>query len=489
MNDFILSLVKYTAIFICFFYSYAKLLRLKLKVWDLFEIPLFIALSVVLHFIKTYIKILVPIGFLIFGIVFLFLRFRKTVYETITVSTISLGISIAIYVFSYIVSSPITLTFTLIKMESLRFMLAQIIVSLIQVICVILLFRIRRFQSGVNPKGETATFEILLFFSVVCIFTMMLFYTDQSLYELVLLVTVLCGLLLILWWRRHITYNYREAVKRQEVKRLEGEIAEYEINTAADNLQIAVYAKAFHYLNKAIPDCVYLAERAATNTGNSEERDVCGLLKRIMREMNIANEKCSFKNIPQTGVDALDATIYNMYTAAENKKLKVSVEISADVKSWFGEGKLDKYDIHTLLDYLCDNAVIAALSAPDAKAKLEFGETQIKEPLIRVYDSGKQFDEEVLAKLGKEQITTRAGGNRIGLFTVFEILQSYGASFTLYEEGVSFGFTKCIEIAFDGKSLITVRTSRESVAAACAERRDIAVEMTDNEILRDGTDG
>lgn len=225
MNDFILSLVKYTAIFICFFYSYAKLLRLKLKVWDLFEIPLFIALSVVLHFIKTYIKILVPIGFLIFGIVFLFLRFRKTVYETITVSTISLGISIAIYVFSYIVSSPITLTFTLIKMESLRFMLAQIIVSLIQVICVILLFRIRRFQSGVNPKGETATFEILLFFSVVCIFTMMLFYTEQPLNNIILLAIAFCGLLLILWWRRHITYNYREAVKRQEVKRLEGEIA------------------------------------------------------------------------------------------------------------------------------------------------------------------------------------------------------------------------------------------------------------------------
>lgn len=488
MNDFILSLVKYTAIFICFFYSYAKLLRLKLKVWDLFEIPLFIALSVVLHFIKTYIKILVPIGFLIFGIVFLFLRFRKTVYETITVSTISLGVTIAIYVFSYIVSSFISLSFSCVRIKSLRYLFAQIMHSIIQVIFVFLLFKIRRFQSGVNPKGETATFEILLFFSVVCIFTMMLFYTDPSLYELVLLVTVLCGLLLILWWRRHITYNYREAVRRQEVRRLECEIAEYEIDAAAKNLQIAVYAKAFHYLNKALPDCAYLAERAATNTGNSEVRDVCGLLKRIMSEMNIANEKCNFKNIPQTGVEALDATIYNMYTAAEKKKLKVSVEISADVKSRFAEGKLDKYDIHTLLDYLCDNAVIAALSSPDAKVKLEFSETQRQEPLIRVYDSGKQFDEEVIAKLGREQITTRAEGNGIGLFKVFEILQSYGASFTL-DEGHIFGFTKCIEIAFDGKSLITVRTSRESVAAACAERRDIAVEMTDNEILRDGTDG
>lgn len=209
-----------------------------------------------------------------------------------------------------------------------------------------------------------------------------------------------------------------------------------------------------------------------------------------MSEMNIANEKCSFENIPQTGVKAIDASIYKLYAAAENRRLKVSAVISADVGAWFGEENIDKHDIHILLDYLCDNAVISACGSFDARVRLELGATLENKPRILVYDSGKQFDAEVIAKLGKERITTRAGvgGSGIGLFTVFEIAAKYGASFLL-DEGQSFGFTKRIEIAFDGKSLITVRTGRESVAAACSKRGDIAVELIDEDILRDGTDG
>ena len=181
-------------------------------------------------------------------------------------------------------------------------------------------------------------------------------------------------------------------------------------------------------------------------------------------------------------------------TVAERKNFYVSADISADVESWFTESKLHKDDIHILLSYLCDNAVISALDSTKAKVRVELAATKNFEPLIRIYDSGEQFDEEVLAKLGLEQITTRAGvgGSGIGLFTVFEILAKYGASFTLDETPKSFGFTKFIEIAFDGRHSVTVRTHRESVAAVCAARKEITVERVeslDTEILRDGTNG
>ena len=176
------------------------------------------------------------------------------------------------------------------------------------------------------------------------------------------------------------------------------------------------------------------------------------------------------------------------------KKFDVSADISADVGSWFTEGKLQKDDIHILISYLCDNAMNSALDSRNAKARVELGETSKSEPLIRIYDSGEQFDEEVLAKLGLEQITTRAGvgGNGIGLFTVFQILEKYGASFTLDEAPQNFGFTKFIEIAFDGRRSVTVRTCRETVFAACAARKEITVERIESsapENLRDGTNG
>ena len=441
MNEFIICLIKYTSIFMCMLYAYTRLLRIKLKAWDLFDIPLFTALSAVLYFVTVYIKVLVPIGLLIFGLIFLFLRFRKTFYETVTIGTISSGLSIVMYILSFLISIPINMLFNFVNNANLKIFGAQLVVSMVLIVGTFLLFKVKRLQSGVNPKGETATFEILLFFSVGSIFTLMIVYTKnatQSVYETVLLVITLFGLLLFLWWRRHITYNYREAVKQRYVNRMEDTIEEYKLNSAENDLQVAVYAKLFHYLNKAMPHCALLAESAATKTGDAD--------------------------------------------------------ISANVESWFTVRKLHKDDIHILLSYLCDNAVISALGLPDAKVRLELGATKRFEPLIRIYDSGEQFDEKVLSRLGLEQITTRAyiGGSGIGLFTAFEILAKYGASFTLDEAPKISGFSKVIEIAFDGCNSITVRTMRESAIDACVARRGIIVERIESEeeeTLRDGTNG
>lgn len=496
MEEFIVCLIKYTAIFICILYAYAKLLRLKLKIWDLFDIPLFMALSAVLYFVTVYVKILVPIGFFIFGTVFLYLRFREKFYDTVTVGTIALGISIVLMTLSFVVGFLVAPALHFIEVETVRTIVAQLIDAIAQIVFIIILFKIKRLQSGLYPKSKNATFDILLYLSVICIFTMVLLYAEevkQYMLKVVLLVIALCGLLLIVWWRRHITFNYRESEKQKNVDRLENTIEEYESSSAENGLKVAVYGKHNHYLNKALPNCVSLAERAAEQTGNADVCAVRDMLRDMSRELGITNEKCSMKNIPQTGVGVVDAPLIQLFAAAEKKNFNASADISADVGSWFTESGLIKDDIHIMLSYLLDNAVISALGSPNAKVRAELKETANKKPLIRIYDSGEQFNERVLAKLGQEEVTTRAGdgGNGIGLFTVFEILRKYGASFTLDEAPDRIGFTKCIEIAFDGQRFFLVRTYRESVAYVCSARKDVTVDIigSDVEEKRDSTNG
>lgn len=491
MNEFILSLFKYTSILICVLYTYTKLSRLKLKVLDLSAIPLFIALSAVLHFATVHIKILVPTGILLFVTVFLYLRFKRPVSETVTVSIIAFAVSIAIYVFVFTLSAPVTATCEFIKNDDVSIILANSIVSVLQILAPFLLFKIRRFRSGVDPYGDTATFEILLFSGICCIISMTLFYTDQSLYEIVLIASAVCSLLLILRWRRHITYNYREAMKRRKVKNLEEEIAECELRSAENKLQVTSYSKTFHYLNKSIPHCTNLADKLADDTGCEDACALRNMLHRVSAEINVANEKCSFMNIPLTGVRVIDMPVYELYTLAETKNIKVSADVSADVKSWFSDDGLDTGDIHILLSYLCDNAVHSALGLPNPRVRIEFTKTPDNAPVIRIYDSGKQFDEKVLAKLGSEIITTRAssGGSGIGLFTVFGILAKYNASFFLDETSRIFGFNKFLEITFDNLRSVTLRTSRFSVVNACSHRADIKVLLPDASARRDGTEG
>lgn len=491
MNEFILSLFKYTSILICVLYTYTKLLRLKLKVLDLSAIPLFIALSAVLHFATVHIKILVPTGILLSVTVFLYLRFKRPVSETVTVSIIAFAVSIAIYVFVFTLSAPVTAMCEFIKNDDVSIILANSIVSVLQILSPFLLFKIRRFRSGVDPYGDTATFEILLFSGICCIISMTLFYTDQSLYEIVLIASAVCSLLLILRWRRHITYNYREAMKRRKVKNLEEEIAECELRSAENKLQVTSYSKTFHYLNKSIPHCTNLADKLADDTGCEDACALRNMLHRVSAEINVTNEKCSFMNIPLTGVRVIDMPVYELYTLAETKNIKVSADVSADVKSWFSDDGLDTGDIHILLSYLCDNAVHSALGLPNPRVRIEFTRTPDNAPVIRIYDSGKQFDEKVLAKLGSEIITTRAGsgGSGIGLFTVFGILEKYNASFFLDETSRIFGFNKFLEITFDNLRSVTLRTSRFSVVNACSHRADIKVLLPDASARRDGTEG
>ncbi|MDE6411349.1 MAG: hypothetical protein K2L02_02290 [Clostridia bacterium] len=311
--------------------------------------------------------------------------------------------------------------------------------------------------------------------------------------KVVVLVIALCGLLLILWWRRHIAYNYREAVEQQNTERLESSIEKYKLEFAQKEYQLAACEIFVHCLNKILPDCATYAERAAAQTGCAAACHTRDMLQDALRDLNLTNEKCSFRNIPQTGVSGIDAPILRLYTAAERKKLDVSTDICENVERLFTESTVNNHDIHVLLHYLCDNATISALGLPKAKVRVEIG-TVDQKPLIRIYDSGKAFDEAVLAKLGLEQITTRAGagGSGIGLFTVFEILRKYGASFTLDEAPEKDGFTKLIEIVFDGRHSIRLRTCRESVVAACAARKDMTVERvehSDTETLHDGTNG
>ena len=227
MNDFIICLIKYTSTFICILYTYAKLMRIKLKIWDTLAIPLFAVFSSVLYITTVYIKILVPIGLFIFSVVFLYLRFKNTFYETITVSAIALGLAIVFLLLSFFVAIPITITLNFINNETLKISLAQLIVGLIQILVIWLLFKIKRLQSGVHPKSKNASFDVLLYISIVCIFTMMLLYAEevkQYMLKVALLIFALCGLLLIVWWRKHITYNYRDAINQRNADRMEDTI-------------------------------------------------------------------------------------------------------------------------------------------------------------------------------------------------------------------------------------------------------------------------
>ncbi len=490
MNEFILCLIKYTSIFLCMIYAFMKLQRIKPTVMDIFMLPLFILLAVILSIVKINAQILVPIGFLIFGILFLLIRFKKSVHEMVTVGTIALSYSLIAYGVSNIICCFVAIILDLAVAEALRPVFAQALMSICQIVSIWIYFKIRRFQGGIYPDSKNASFHIMLYISAICVVAMMFLYDEnvkEYMLTAVMFIIVISGLLLIIWCRKHITYHYRDACAQQSFDSLENDLKQCKLNCDEIEYQFNVYAKQFHYLNKSLPDCLDLINHAAAETNCDYVRSAQKIMNSALQAMNIANEKCSLQNIPQTGIKLIDAPITRLFNESEKKNLEASVDISANVQSWLTDFMLDVNDIYTVLTYLGDNATISACDSPNAKVRIELCETADNKPLLRIYDSGKLFDESVLAKLGIAQITTHSDGHGIGLLSVFRILKNYYASFILDETIQKFGYTKCIEIAFDGKDSVIVRTFRNSVAHACADRTDLVIECPDEAAVCDAS--
>ena len=79
---------------------------------------------------------------------------------------------------------------------------------------------------------------------------------------------------------------------------------------------------------------------------------------------------------------------------------------------------------------------------------------------LYIYDSGIQFEKDVLDKLGKEPITTHkdSGGTGMGFMNTFDTLNKTNASLTIKQIGPPSkdNYTKVIMITFDGKHEVTI---------------------------------
>ena len=79
---------------------------------------------------------------------------------------------------------------------------------------------------------------------------------------------------------------------------------------------------------------------------------------------------------------------------------------------------------------------------------------------LYIYDTGIEFENETLKKLGKEPSTTHAkdGGSGMGFMNTFDTLNKYNASMTIKEIGKPScdNYTKLIIVKFDNKNNVKI---------------------------------
>lgn len=457
MLEDILAISKYSVLFIGSFYGYFKLSKTKFCLINILDFLIAIIFSIGLYYATRHLRLLTPICFSLLTCLYIILRVRHSILNTVTICVISCGITIITMAFVFIVSIPINyLFFLIIPNTTIRDCVAIIASDFLQLLFIFLIYKIKRFRSGISIQDNDGNIELLILVSILSIFLLTLIYSENaanSPFELILLTLIFCGLGFIIWWKKYVTNKYHTQIHMRNETLYEERIKEYENENNNLLNQNAELSKIIHRDNKLIPAMVMAVKELIINAPNNAE--LKGLLEQLEdlsaehREV-IENYQAKSDVLPKTNIIPIDAVLHLILSKAKQYNIEFNVNISNDSISELLSKITDMTDLTTILCDLGENAIIATKSITEGKILIAFEYSESNEPCICFYDNGHLFDEKVIANMGKRRITTHKndGGSGIGLMTLFEILNKYNASFFL-DERQSNEFTKCIRLTFD----------------------------------------
>lgn len=457
MIEDILSISKNLVLFIGSFYGFIKLSKAKFSLINLLDLIVALIFSIGLYYATKQLRLLLPVSFLMLTCIYIIIREKRMILNTLTMCVISCGLTIVTMAFAIIGLIPIGfLTFLITPNNTARNCITIISFDILHLLSIFFIYKIKRFKSGISIHDKNGNEELLILISILSIFLLTLIYSENatnSPFEIILLTLIFCGLGLIVVWKKHITNTYHSQIYKRNENLYEQRIEEYEKEKANLLNQNAELSKIIHRDNKLIPAMVMaVKELIDTAPKNTELSVLLEQLEDLSAEHRDIIDKYQAKLdvLPKTSIIPIDAVLHYILSKANQYYIEFNVNIVNGCISALLSKITDMTDLTTILCDLGENAIIATKNIPKGKISIAIKYSESNEPCIYFYDNGPLFDEEVIAVMGKRRITTHKneGGSGIGLMTLFEILNKYNASFCLNERRTS-EFTKYICLTFD----------------------------------------
>lgn len=293
--------------------------------------------------------------------------------------------------------------------------------------------------------------------------------TDGDLW-LIVSGTILCAFGMLYWIKKENIIAFNSKAGTAEKMKLKDRLDEMEEENRFLDGTLRYIESRLHNENKRLP--AYQQAVEALIYGSTDEASRAKAVK-ILSELKEARNELSLmqtdemnrRNIlPLTGMVLLDAIFASMSDKAT--RLCIDYKLIVDDNVLGITRLITQARLETLVADLIVNAITAVMhSDKDIKSILvRFGIRQGAYEFI-VEDSGIPFRADTFMYLGKQRITTHkeTGGSGIGFMTVFDILNSCGASLSIIEMPPgSSKHSKMIIVRFDSKDRRTIKTYRIS---------------------------
>lgn len=447
----------------CTYYVFRKIINVKLKDIRAKDKVIIIISTLIVAFIVCNIKYKVNyyrifIEVLLICIVNRFI-YKTEIYYSFLLTTISFGINYSIYMLSVIIAFIPNAIF---KIQNDYIGLLMILV--IYTLLINRIFKLKRLKYGIsllNGKLQDSYFSYWIF--NLCFMSLMfaIIFQEIALFDIVNIGT---GLLLLiafvfitikesikLYYKQNLLIKDLESTKKElsekneELAKLEKENLEF----SKTSHSLAHRQKALEYkLNKLIN-----GDKATPQDTTKEE------LKKELEDISKdIYKKPSDIEIEKTGIDKIDNMLEYMKSECDKNNIEFNLQIIGNIH-YMVNHFISENDLEILLADHIKDAIIAIQHSTNKNRSIlvKIGKIQ-KYYGIYIYDSGVEFTDEVLNKLGKEPITTHkdSGGTGMGFMNTFDTLKRYNASLNIIkiDKPSLDNYTKSVEILFDSKNEI-----------------------------------
>ena len=361
-------------------------------------------------------------------------------------------------------------------------------IMVIEVILLICFFRIKRFKNGFsflqNNRDYVLIEIIMINISSIVIVIYYLFgnYYGNVTKQLVACLTVL-GLLMLIIIQKTLTLYYKQKLMVRNIEDMKNEIAEKDrkikelsdekykiskLNHEFDNRQKALKLKLQEFINNS-------------NIETGDELSILSDIENLSKEyVGKIEEIKNLDKLPTTEIDEIDDMFRYMQVECKKNNIDFKLQVNGNIHHMVNK-LIPQNKLVTLIgDHLKD--AIIALNASDNKFRSIFAFIGKKEDFYEfsILDSGIEFENNTLLKLGLKPITTHKdnGGTGFGFMTTFETMKETKASLIIEEkhEMTETDYTKSVTIRFDGKNEYRISSYKA---------KEILKNMKDNRIILD----
>ena len=393
------------------------------------------------------------------------INFKNGIIYSVFTTIISLAISYCIYICS--VSIAFLPNYMLkIKNEYI----SVCIIIIIYMLLVFKIFRIKKFKHGIvflHNKAKDSHYGILIIqLCIIILFLKTYIYnTNRGESKRIWITLIIFSVSMIISIKEFIQLYYKQTLLEKELEQTKSELEEKKKEIDKLEKENLEFSKTSHSLAHKQKSLEYKLEILMKTDVDSKDKEA--IKKQIQSISKEVYKEPQQLELPKTEIDVIDTMLEYMQAECIKNKIKFELQVEGNIFYMLNH-LISENELEILIADHIKDAIIAINHSDNSNRSILVRIGKINNVYsLYIYDSGAEFEKEVLENLGKKPITTYTdtGGTGMGFMNTFDTLNRTKASLIINEIGKPCidNYTKVLIFRFDNNNEFEVESYRNKV--------------------------